>query len=84
MALGLILLLYPMAIFEIQYSFQLVSANPRFYLVQPTPHSNSYYLLVAIAKIPKLCKQTSLDIYFAICKSQDCGTNRQCQSGTFF
>ena len=52
MALGLILLLYPMAFFEIQYSFQLVSANLRFfYLVQPTPDSNSYYLLVAVAKI---------------------------------
>ena len=76
MVLGLILLLYPMAIFEIEYSFQFVSANPPF-LSSPTPDSNSYYLMAAMAKIPKICKQTSLDVYFSICKSQDCTTNRQ-------
>ena len=80
------------AIFETEYSFQFVSANPPF-LSSPTPDSNSYYLVVAIAKIPQICKRKPLNVYFSICKSQDCATNRQwiiwsklidCQSDTFF
>ena len=39
--------------------------------------SNSYYLVVATAKIPKICTRTSLDVYFSICKSQDRAINRQ-------
>ena len=39
--------------------------------------SNSYYLVVATAKIRKICKPTSLDVYFSICKSQDWAINCQ-------
>ena len=55
--------------------------------------SNSYYLVLATAKIPKIWKRTPLDVYFSICKSQDCAINCQwiiqpklidCPSDTFF
>ena len=55
--------------------------------------SNSHYLVVATAKIPKFCKRTSLNIYFSICKSQNRAINRQwiiqpklidCPSDNFF
>ena len=39
--------------------------------------SNSYYLVVAAVKIPKLGKRTSLGVYFSICKSQNRAINRQ-------
>ena len=39
--------------------------------------STSYYLVLAAAKIPKIWKCTSLDVFFFICKSQDCTINRQ-------
>ena len=73
--LGSYLLLYSMAIFETEYLFHFVSANLPFYLVQLTPDSHSYYLMAAIAKIPKICKRTSLAVYISIWKSQDCATN---------
>ena len=31
--------------------------------------SNRHYWVVVTAKIPKICKRTSLDVYFLICKS---------------
>ena len=37
---------------------------------------NSYYLVVATVKIPKIWKRTSLGVYFSICKSQDRAINR--------
>ena len=39
--------------------------------------SNSFYLVLATAKIPKIWKRSSLDVYFSICKSQDSAINRQ-------
>ena len=39
--------------------------------------SNSYYLVLATAKISKICICRSLDVYFSICKSQDRAINRQ-------
>ena len=39
--------------------------------------SNSYYLMIATAKIPKVWKRKSLDVFFLICKSQDHVINRQ-------
>ena len=39
--------------------------------------SNSYYLVVATAKTLKICKRTSLDVFFSICKSQDHAINHQ-------
>ena len=55
--------------------------------------SNSYHLAVATAKIRKICKRTSLDVYFSIFKCHDCTINCQwiiqpklidCPSNTFF
>ena len=39
--------------------------------------SSSYYLVLATAKIAKIWKRTSLDVYFSICKSQDRAINNQ-------
>ena len=36
---------------------------------------NNHYLVVATAKIQRNCKRTSLDVYFSMCKSQDCALN---------
>ena len=56
-------------------------------------YSNSCYLVVATAKISKVWKRTSLDVYFLICKSQNRVINRHwiiqpkltdCSSDTFF
>ena len=87
--LGLILLLYPIASktwlkIVLHCTFwNRISGRVRFYkssFFMPSfrhQDSNSYYLVVATAKIPKLWKQTSLDVYFSRCKSQDRAINCQ-------
>ena len=80
-------------LFEIEYSLEFVSTNPPFFIrFFRHQDSNRYYLVIATAKIPKICKHTSLDVYFLICKSQDCTNNYQwviqpklidCPSNTF-
>ena len=51
---------------ETEYSLEFVSVNPTFlsrsYLLHQD--SNSYYLVVATAKIPKIWKRTSLGVFF--------------------
>ena len=55
--------------------------------------SDSYYLVLATAKVSKIWKRTSLDVYFLISKSQDRAINYQwiiqpkliaCPSDAFF
>ena len=89
MVLGLILQLYHMASKTwlkdaLHFTFwDRIFARVRFYkssfFIPSFRHqdSNSYYLVVATAKIPKICTRTSLDVYFSICKSQDRTINRQ-------
>ena len=72
--------------FEIEYSLEFVSKNPPF-LSRPSDTK------IQTAIIPKIWKDTSLGIYFWICKSQDHAINCQwviqpkhidCLSNTFF
>ena len=102
--LGLILLLYPMASKiwlkdALHFTFwDRIFARVRFYkssfFIPSFQHqdSNSYYLVLATAKIPKTWKRTSLDVYFSICKAQYRAINCQwiiqpklidCSSDTF-
>ena len=105
MVLSLILQLYPMASKTwlkdaLHFTFwDRIFARVRFYkssfFIPSFRHqdSNSYYLVLATAKIPKIWKRTSLDVYFSIWKSQDRVINHQwiiqpklvdCPSDTFF
>ena len=105
MVLGLILILYCMASKTwlknaLHFAFwdrifARVHFNRSSFFILSFRHqdSNSHYLVVATAKIPKICKRTFLDVYFLICKSQDRAINRQwiiqpklidCPSDTFF
>ena len=43
----------------------------------PTQDLNSYYLVVPIAKMPKIIKRMSSGVCFSICKSQDHAINYQ-------
>ena len=63
---------------EIQYSLEFVSTNPPFF-ISSLQHqgSNSCCLVVNTAKIPKIRKSTSFEVYFSICKSQDRTINRK-------
>ena len=65
-------------LFEIEYLLEFISTNPPF---------------LSCPFNTKICKRTSLDVYFSICKSQDRAINRQwiiqpklidCPSDTFF
>ena len=88
MVLGFILQLYPMASktwLKVALYFTFwdgIFARHRFYkssfFITSFRHqdSNSYYLVLATAKIPKIWKRTSLDVCFSICKSQDRVINR--------
>ena len=104
MVLGLILLLYPMASktwlknalhFTLRDRIFARVCFCKFFFIPSfrLQDSNSYYLVVAAAKIKKNWKRTSLGVYFSICKSQDCTINHQwiiqsklidCPSDTFF
>ena len=105
MVLSLILQLYPMASKTwvkdaLHFTFwDRIFARVRLYkssfFIPSFRHqdSNSYYLVFATAKIPKIWKRTSLDVYFLIWKSQDRVINHQwiiqpklidCPSDTFF
>ena len=87
MVLGLILQRYLMASKTwlkdpLHFTFgDKIFARVRFYkssfLIPSFRHqdSNSYSLVLAAAKIPKIRKRTSLDVYFSICKSQDRAIN---------
>ena len=89
MTLGLNLQLYPMASKTwlkdaLYFTFwDRIFTRVRFYkscfLISYFRHqdSNSYDLVLATAKIPKIWKRTSLNVYFSICKSQDHAINRQ-------
>ena len=89
MVLGLILLLYRRAIKtwlknNLHFTFwDRIFARVRFYkssfFIPSFRHqdSNSYYLVVTTAKIPKPWKRTSLDVYFSIWISQDRAINCQ-------
>ena len=76
-------------LFEIEYLLKSSFFIPSF----RHQASNSYYLVVTTAKIPKIWKSTSSDVYFLIYQSQDHSINRQwiiqpkfidCPSNTFF
>ena len=89
MVLGLILQLYLMVSKTwvkdaLHFTFlDRIFARVRFYkfsfFIPPFRHqdSNSYYLVLATAKIPKIWKCTTLDVYFSICRSQNRASNRQ-------
>ena len=84
LVLGLISLLYCMASktwlkYTLHFTFwDRIFARVRFYKssfsIPSFRHqvSSSYYLVVATAKISDVCRHTSLDVYFLICKSKDC------------
>ena len=81
-------------LFETEYSLEFVYTNLPFFIPSSRHQdSNSHYLVFATAKIPKIWKRTSLDVYFSIWKSQDRFINHQwiiqpklidCPSDTFF